>query len=180
MKTMNEQDIAKLIHTIKSLGIVDSPDVSIPMPMQCQVLPPQPWDKKTLEDSLAITLPSAIINLWNQTSGLRLFENINYGQWGLIFWSPNQIINEQEKRIAQRKEDFRPGDLIIGELLGDADLLVLRCDEISPDFGNIIIALPLDSREEWNIASLTLESFLNQLIAANGDKFWENPTQLTA
>ncbi len=43
-----------------------------------------------------------------------------------------------------------------------------------------MIALSLDSREEWDLAGLTLESFLNQLIAANGDKFWENQTQLTA
>jgi hypothetical protein len=177
---MNEQDIGKLIHAIESISVVDSPDVSIPMPMHCQVLPPQPWDKKAFEETLGITLPLTIINLWNQTSGLRLFEDITYGQWGLILWSPNQIITEQEKRIAQRKEDFRPGDLIIGEFLGDADLLVLRCDATSPDFGNIIIALPLDSREEWDIAANSLESFLNQLIAANGDKFWENQAQLTA
>jgi hypothetical protein len=177
---MKEQDIEKLIHTIKSIGVVDSPDVSIPMPMHCQVLPPQPWDQKAFEELLGMTLPLTIINLWNQTSGLRLFEDITYGQWGLILWSPNQIITEQEKRIAQRKEDFRPGDLIIGEFLGDADLLVLRCDATSPDFGNIIIALPLDSREEWDIAANSLESFLNQLIAANGDKFWENQAQLTA
>lgn len=89
------------------------------------------------------------------------------------------MLNEK-KRIAQRKEDFRPEDLIIGEFLGDADLLVLRCDATSPDFGNIIIALPLDFREEENIATNSLESFFNQLIAANGDKFWENPAQLTA
>jgi len=177
---MNEQDIEKLIHAIKSIGTVDSTDVSIPMPMHCQVLPPQPWDKKLLEDSLSITLPVTIINLWNQSSGLRLFEDINYGQWGLILWSPNQIIIEQEKRIDQRKSDFRYGDLIIGEFLGDADLLILRCDATSPDFGNVMIALSLDSREEWDLAGLTLESFLNQLIAANGDKFWENQTQLTA
>lgn len=177
---MNEQNIEKLIHTIKSIGTVDSTDVSIPMPMHSKVLPPQPWDKTILEDSLSITLPLTIINLWNQTSGLHLFEDITYGQWGLILWSPNQIITEQEKRIAQRKQDFRSGDLIIGEFLGDADLLILRCDATSPDFGNIIIALPLDSREEWDIAANSLESFLNQLIAAKGDKFWENQTQLTA
>lgn len=150
------------------------------MPIQCQVPPPQPWDKKTLEDSLSITLPSAIINVWNQTSGLRLFEDTTYGQWGLIFWSPNQIISEQKKRIAQRKADFRQGDLLIGEFLGDADLLILRCDETSPDFGNVIIALPIDSREEWDIAASSLENFLNKFLAAKGEKFWENQTQLTA
>ncbi len=58
--------------------------------------------------------------------------------------------------------------------------MILRCDATSPDFGNVMIALSLDSREEWDLAGLTLESFLNQLIAANGDKFWENQTQLTA
>jgi hypothetical protein len=177
---MNEQDIDKLIHTIESIGIVDSPEMSIPMPMHCQVLPPQPWDKKALEDALRVTLPLTITHLWDKTSSLRLFEDMNYGQWGLILWSPNQVISEQEKRIAQRKEDFHPGDLIIGEFLGDADLLVLRCDEASPDFGNVIIALPLDSREEWYVAANSLESFLSQFLAAKGDKFWENQAQLTA
>ena len=175
---MNEQDIGKLIHIIESIGVVDSPDVSIPMPMPCQVLPPQHWDKKAFEETLGITLPLAIIHLWNKTSGLRLFEDISYGQWGLILWSPAQVITEQEKRITQRKEDFRPGDLIVGEFLGDADLLVLRCDATSPDFGNVAIALPLDSREEWYIAAHSLESFLSQFIGAKGDKFWENQAQL--
>ncbi len=175
---MNEQDIAKLIHTIKSIGTVDSTDVSIPMPMHCQVLPPQPWDKKAFEETLGITLPLAIRHLWNKTSGLRLFEDITYGQWGLILWSPAQVITEQEKRITQRKEDFRPGDLIVGEFLGDADLLVLRCDATSAEFGNVAIALPLDSREEWYIATHSLEGFLSQFIAAKGDKFWENQAQL--
>lgn len=177
---MKEQNIEKLIHTIESLGIVDSTDVSIPMPMHFQVLPPQPWDKKAFEELLGITLPLTIIQLWNKTSGLRLFEDITYGQWGLILWSSSQVISEQEKRIAQRKQDFITGDLIIGEFLGDAELLVLRCDATSPDFGNVIIALPLDSREEWYVAELTLESFLSQFIAAEGDKFWENQVQVMA
>lgn len=177
---MAEQDIDKLIHTIESIGIIDSPDVSIPMPMHCQVLPPQPWDKKAFEESLGITLPLAIIHLWDRTSGLHIFEDVTYGQWGLIFWSPDRVITEQEKRIAQRQEDFCPGDLIIAEFLGDSDLLVLRCDATAPDFGNVIISLPLDSREEWYLAANSLENFLSQFLAANGDKFWENQAQLTA
>ncbi len=148
--------------------------------MHSQVLPPQPWDKKAFKETLGITLPLSITQIWDKTSGLRLFEDVNYGQWGLILWSPNQVITEQEKRIAQRKEDFRPGDLIVGEFLGDADMMVLRCDAASPDFGNVMIALPLDSREEWYLAANSLESFLSQFLAACGNKFWENPAQLTA
>lgn len=155
-------------------------DISFSIPMPSQVLPPQPWDKKAFEQSLGITLPSAIIHLWDKTSGLRLFEDITHGQWGLILWSPNQVIAEQEKRISQRKEDFRPGDLIIGEFLGDADMMVLRCDATAPDFGNVIIALPLDFREEWYLAANSLSSFLSQFLAVKGDKFWENQAQLTA
>jgi hypothetical protein len=146
--------------------------------MHCQVLPPQPWDKKAFEESLGITLPLALVHLWNTTSEIRLFEDVSYGQWGLILGSPDRVITEQEKRIAERREDFRSGDLIIGEFLGDADLLLLRCDATSPDFGNVIIALPLDSREEWYIAAHSLESFLRQFIAAQGEKFWENQAQL--
>jgi hypothetical protein len=69
--------------------------------MHCQVLPPQAWDKKALEEASGITLPLAIIHLWDKASGLRLFEDVNYGQWGLILWSANQVITDQEKRIAQ-------------------------------------------------------------------------------
>lgn len=177
---MEEQDIDKLIHTIEPIGVVDSLDMSIPMQMHCQVLPPQPWEKKIFEETLEITLPLAIIHLWDKTSGLRLFEDVTYGQWGLILWTPDRVITEQEKRIAQRKEDFRPGDLIIGEFLGDSDLLVLRCDATALDFGNVMIALPLDSREEWYLAANSLHSFLSQFLAAKGDKFWENQAQLTA
>lgn len=178
---MEQQDIETLIHAIESMGVVDSPDASIPMPMHCQVQPPQSWNKKALEETFGITLPLAIAHLWDETSGLCLFEDVNYGQWGLILWSPDRVITEQEKRIAQRKEDFRPGDLIIGEFLGDSDLLILRCDATAPDFGNVAIALPLDSREEWYVAANSLESFLSQYIAAQGDKFWENQeAKLTA
>ena len=65
------------------------------MPMHCQVLPPQPWDQKAFEELLGMTLPLTIINLWNQISGLRLFEDITYRQWSLILWSPAQVITEQ-------------------------------------------------------------------------------------
>lgn len=76
---MEQQNIDKLIHTIESIGIIDSPDVCIPMPMHCQVLPPQAWDKEALEEVFGITLPLAVTHLWNQISELRLFEDVTYG-----------------------------------------------------------------------------------------------------
>jgi hypothetical protein len=64
--------------------------------------------------------------------------------------------------------------------MADKDFLILRCDATAPDFGNVIIALPLDSREEWYLAANSLESFLSKFLAAEGEKFWENQAQLRA
>jgi hypothetical protein len=139
-----------------------------------------PWEPKRLEEVLEIKIPSALHQLWDKTSGLRLFEDTIYGQWGLVVWSPNQIIEEQEKKVPQRPFDFLSSDLIIGEFLGDSELLVLRCNEQTPDFGEVMIALPLDEREQWYKAASCLEEFLSNFIAARGEKFWENPAQVIA
>ncbi|MUG95367.1 hypothetical protein F7734_24580 [Scytonema sp. UIC 10036] len=171
---MKKQNIEILIEKIQSLGTVNTMDISIPLNLACQILPPEPWEPKRLEEILEIKLPESVQQLWNKTSGLRLFEDTTHGQWGLIVWSPYKTIKEQEKKISQRPEDFQVSDLILGEFLGDSELLVLRCNEQTPDFGEVMIALPLDEREEWYKAASSLEEFLSNFIAARGEKFWEN------
>ena len=175
---MEKPNIETFIEVIQSLDVVNLTQLSVPMALTCQSLPPQPWKPNIFEKSLQVTLPKSLKQLWDKTSELRLFEDMAYGQWGLVVWSPNQVIQEQEKRKAQRQKDFRTSDLIIGEFLGDSELLLIRCDEGEPDFGNVMIALPLDRREEWYIAADSLEEFLSKWIATRGEKFWEKQEQV--
>jgi hypothetical protein len=73
-----------------------------------------------------ITLPSDLIQFWEETSSVHLFEEINYGQWGLVIWSPEEVLTKHPERFQERaySEDFRKGDLIIGSFLGDLDMPV--------------------------------------------------------
>ncbi|NEP10649.1 MAG: SMI1/KNR4 family protein [Symploca sp. SIO2C1] len=171
---MEKPNIETLIESVQSLGVVNLTELSIPLALTCQTFPAQPWRPDIFKESLKITLPEGLKQLWYQVSELRLFEDLTYGQWGLVFWSPNQVIQEQETRMAQRQEDFRSSDLIIGEFLGDSELLLIRCNEQETDFGKVMIALPLEQREEWYVAADSLEEFLSKWITFRGEKFWES------
>jgi hypothetical protein len=63
--------------------------------------------------------------------------------------------------------------LVVGRFLGDSDLLVLRCDETAPDVGSTLIALPIDPRGDWPTVARSFREYLERLIAAEGDKYWE-------
>jgi hypothetical protein len=72
-----------------------------------------------------------------------------------------------------REARARPGDLylddtIVGEFLGDTDLLVVD------RAGRVMVASALDPRGEWPVAAKTIASFLEAFLDHEGEKFWEN------
>ena len=79
---------------------------------------------------------------------------------------------EKQQTLRQNFNAFESEDLIIGEFLGDSDLLVVRCSPNSTDFGQIIIALPIGHREDWYYLTYSLPEFLQKFIASQGEKFW--------
>lgn len=142
-----------------------------PIVVRCTLDSPRPWNREEIEKTLNVKLPDQLVDLWNQSSSLRLFEDCTYGQWGLIVWSANKVLMEQ-KRAEERPRDFLKGDLVIGEFLGDSDLLCLRCNPLDKDFGKVVIALPIDPRPEWYWLDSDLTSFLDQFVDAKGEKYW--------
>lgn len=73
----------------------------------------------------------------------------------------------------ERKRDFKEGDLIVGEFIGDCELLLIRCDSSSSDFGSVILVNPIDPREDWSMIANDFEKFLVGYFQSQGDKFWE-------
>ena len=116
-------------------------------------------------------MPEELQELWQKCNGLHLFEDKTYGQSGLIIWSPQKVL-EKQQTLRQNFNAFESEDLIIGEFLGDSDLLVVRCNPNSTDFGQIIIALPIDHREDWYYLTYSLPEFLQKFINSQGEKFW--------
>ena len=77
----------------------------------------------------------------------------------------------------REKEEFRAGDVLVGEFLGDLERVLLRCEHDSHDFGSVMIVAELDPRQDWFKPSRSILDFLEQFVAAEGEKFWEPKTK---
>src|SRR5947209_17468767 len=91
---MDEQQAKALLTEIQAVGTYHHPHpiTSTPLPLRCVVLPWLDWDIKVLESTLHIVLPDDLRHIWDLTSGLVLFQDMTYGQWCLVLWSPDQAL----------------------------------------------------------------------------------------
>jgi len=139
--------------------------------MRHSVGPPSPpAELEAASDSFA--LPVDLAHLWAEAGTLRLFEEIRYGQWGLVLLSPLEAIRETMSMGEQRSEDMLPGDLVVGAFKAEEQRVVVRCDAQADDFGRVLIALPIDFRQDWPLVGEDLADFLTQFISAGGDQYW--------
>lgn len=119
-------------------------------------------------------LPPELRDLWARVRSARLFEDIDYGHWGLVLLSPADAERETAAFHEDRRRDRRAGDMVVGRFLGDQDLMIVRIDPAADDFGRILIALPLDKRCDWYTPAPSLDAFLRAFLEAEGAKFWED------
>jgi hypothetical protein len=106
--------------------------------------------------------------LWLSSREAWLFQDIDYGQWGLHILDPAAAAARTNAERARRPDDFEATDAGVGEFLGDTDLLVLEAN------GRILVALPLDPRTDWPPVASTLTEFLTRYLEAVGEKYWES------
>ena len=172
MQTQAKSKIDAILKNIEQLGRIELDNIAIAMPLDSKILPPTTKAVQDLETRLHISLPDDLRELWQKCNGLRLFEDKTYGQSGLIIWSPQKVL-EQQQVLKRNSDEFQDKDLIIGEFLGDSDLLVVRGDQDSDDFGQVIISLPIDHRSDWYYLPYLLPEFLQKFINSQGEKFWE-------
>ncbi|GAA1246165.1 hypothetical protein GCM10009633_19160 [Janibacter melonis] len=71
------------------------------------------------------------------------------------------------REAKERPTDFHLGDTVLGEFLGELDLLVVDHS------GRVLIAEPVYCREEWPVAAPTLTGFFAAFLDSRGEKFWE-------
>ncbi|KXZ73577.1 hypothetical protein AVENLUH5627_00551 [Acinetobacter venetianus] len=123
-------------------------------------------------DELLIDLPIEFVEFYKLANGAYLFEDIVYGQWGLQLLDAF-LIQEKTRDFIEGNNDYLKGDLIVGEFLGDSDLLLLRTDPSKNDYGSMMIVTPLDSRNNWNNLELNFYNFITEYVSELGQKFWE-------
>lgn len=123
-------------------------------------------------ESLNRHIPASLGEFWSIARMARPFEDQEYGQWGLELIPPEESARATNRFRARRPRDFRKGDLIVGRFIGDLELLVVRCNPLAGDFGHVLVALPLDPRQEWYTAAESFAAFLDRYARAGGDKYW--------
>jgi hypothetical protein len=173
---MSELLIKQLVDLVRKNSLLELHIRDIPEPMVyiCEAPPPVAWNGQSVESALNVRLPQELIDLWKEAAGLKLFVDRNSGQWGMIIWSPEDVVPSNRKcKKWVRAEDLRQGDLIIGNFRGDTDMVLLRCDKSASDYGSVIIIDPLESREDWRIAATSLSLFLQKFFETKGEKYWE-------
>ena len=116
--------------------------------------------------------PGDLSEFWRIARSAKLFEDKVYGQWGLSILDPANAVAATEKLRARRFRDYVLDDLVVGRFIGDSDLLIIRCDPSSSDFGTILVATPIDPRHQWHRISKSFARFLDTYIKAGGAKYW--------
>jgi len=143
----------------------------VAVPLACRFeLPASSID--LAEVSSDVALAPELLEFWQCANGASLFVDETYGQWGLRLWPAHVSLEETRTFAVNRSRDFRRGDLVIGEFLGDSDLLLVRCDPAADDYGSVVVALPLDDRGDWDRAAPSLDAFLLAYARTQGEKFW--------
>jgi hypothetical protein len=125
------------------------------------------------DGSLFADVPEPLLQMWRHARSARLFVDVQYGQWGLEIGSHDEVRGWTDELRRRRARDFREGDLVVGKFLGDSDQLVLRADPGAEDYGRVLVALPLDRRDDWYDVAPDLETFLVDLERADGGKYRE-------
>lgn len=145
--------------------------VLLPVSLRCSF--ENPASEAALQSvSAQAAVPPQLLAFWTASNGARLFEDEQYGQWGLRLYSASESLQETSRFAQDRPADVQQGDLVIGEFLGDSDLLIIRCDPSLESYGSMIVALPLDDRADWDRVSPDFGSFLLIYSNTNGEKFW--------
>ncbi|WP_157631098.1 hypothetical protein [Kribbella catacumbae] len=115
-------------------------------------------------------IPDELTEFWRVCDSAKLFFDVDYGQWGLSLLNQEDSHARTVEYAEMRSADTRPGDVVVGEFLGDLDLLVLAPSESGSS--RIRVGLPLDPRAEWYSVGRDLEDFLKRYVGSLGRKFW--------
>jgi len=118
------------------------------------------------------TRTSEAIELWSVCNKARLFLDIDYGQWGLDLLGPGESAKKTRKILPLfPPTSFHLGDVIVGEFMGDTDLLLVAPSEAA--HRRILVADTIAPRGEWAGVGENFAAFFESYFEARGEKFWD-------
>jgi len=114
--------------------------------------------------------PDNLVELWRNASRLSIYEDVSYGQWGLILH--DQSWSQQETKLYKNlyPDKISEYDLIFGEFLGDNEKVIISLKPA--DYGSIKIFQPIENREDWPLVASSMTEFLQNMLQNRGQKYW--------
>lgn len=140
-----------------------------PFPLSSSVL----GGPASADDLASFNLDDGLRKVWAVARSADLFKDATYGQWGLHILSPSEAAQATARQRVLRPDDFHESDLVFGTFYGDSDLLVMTGVDVYGDERRILVALPIDKREDWPLAAESFSEFLACYLRSEGGKYWE-------
>ncbi|MCU0339771.1 MAG: hypothetical protein MUE30_07790, partial [Spirosomaceae bacterium] len=105
-----------------------------------------------------------------EANGGLFFKDIEFEQWGMRIYSFDEL-EIMNQYVRTWKENLLEEDLVVGEFLGDLDLVIISKNS---NYSNkVIIAIPIYSRDDWFFLDMNFMEFIERYISSSGEKFWE-------
>lgn len=140
------------------------------------------WDEpvplasvKVVEGQLRKRFPEDYVNFLTAVSnGARLYYDVQYGQWGYKVYGTDDILAGHERWRSIFKEDWMPQYLAVGEIIDESHPLIMDLGKPIKDNRSCEIydGNPLDSPSDWYKMSRSFHEWLENLITAQGAKYW--------
>lgn len=130
---------------------------------------------KEIEETIHMTLPKDYKDFLGLTNGAVLFYDAENGQWGYRLYGTEELLERQIAWKSSFPNNWATNIVAFGELYGEASVLVFDMQKPTRDFMSytVLEGNAYERVDGWPILSRSFHEWLNHLIAAQGEKYWE-------
>ena len=135
-----------------------------------------PFGNASVDHELNLQLPKDYLHFLKElANGCIMFYDTEYGQWGYKIYSIEEIKSKQELWRSSLGERWKGRFVAFSELYGEANVLLFDLDFPTQDLSSFAIreGNPYEISDNWPIVSRSFHEWLDHLITAQGDKYWE-------
>lgn len=126
------------------------------------------------ERELGISLPNSYKRFLRQNDGCVLYEDREFGQWGVQVYGTSHLAAENARLREENSDDWIASYLVFARMLGESDVLVIDLGRPTPQ-GEDYVVLDGDANllpVEWPVAARDFGTFIDHLVCAQGAKYW--------
>lgn len=113
--------------------------------------------------------------LTNVSNGATLYYDVYYGQWGYKLYGLEDLISKQAYWQYGVLGKWPPIFIAFAELYGEANVMLFNVNKPSNDSTGyaVLEGNAYEPMTDWPMASRSFHEWMDHLITAQGDKYWD-------